>query len=293
MNEITESPDPFDSKKTLVFRSMSTVASKHYLNSSAGAQKNISVYLGTSIDYTKNPGCHWKPKKQDDGSYRLQSQSTSGENTYLDSSAGAAKSESVYLANQSAGKGSYWIPTRLPDDCYSLKSKNRSDTKHFLDSNASASKENSVYLVENTESIGTHWKVGVDYYIDTEVEDIIHEVYPQAVVSIYEEESYGTLDYDLLHGIWKDSKVGDYKWSHHKFGFDDFAVCLKAAVSKYSYKLPTDKGCLCGIMWGRNKLGNIHAFNFTIDPFRNLILFDPEFGQQIGHDEYVPYFCML
>ena len=79
-----------------------------------------------------------------------------------------------------------------------------------------------------------------------------------------------------------------------KFDCDDFAVCMKGEVSKYSYNQtrPTDMGSLCGIMWGRN--GTIdHAFNFTIDPFLNLILFEPRNGQQIDHDEYVPYLCVV
>ena len=69
----------------------------------------------------------------------------------------------------------------VPDnDCFSLQS------VHFMDSNPTASKEDSVYLADGSEPIGTHWKVGVDYYNDTEVEDIIHKVCPSAVVNKYE-----------------------------------------------------------------------------------------------------------
>ena len=66
-------------------------------------------------------------------------------------------------------ESSYWMPTKLSDDdCFSLQS------IEFLDfSNPTASKENSVYLSDGSEVIGTHWKVGVDYYRNTEVQDIM------------------------------------------------------------------------------------------------------------------------
>ena len=162
---------------------------------------------------------------------------------------------------------------------------------------ASNTREDSVYLVENSDPIGTHWTVGVDYYTGTEVERIIHGVYPGVVINFYQSDlNYGSLqlDYNLLYDIWDISKLGDYRWTQHKFDCDDFAVCLKGEVSKYSYnqRLPDDKGSLCGIMWERNARG-AHAFNFTIDPFENLILFEPQNGQQIAHAEYTPYFCIV
>ena len=77
---------------------------------------------------------------------------------------------------------------------------------------------------------------------------------------------------------------------------DAFAVCLKAEVAKYSYKqkFPGEWGCLCGIMWGIDSQKVIAAFNFTIDPFRNLILFDPVKGEKIDHAKYPSLdFCVL
>ena len=287
---------PFDTNKTLVFKSMAKPeASKHYLNSSPGASKAESVYLSDSIDFTRNPGCHWKHVQQSDGTYRLLTYPWSEKSKcFLDASLVAPADESVYLADSSAGRGSYWIPNKVSDDdTFSLNS------IHYMDSNPTASKENSVYLTDSSEPIGTHWKVGVDYYNDTEVEDIIHEVYPSAVVNKYEAgELYGSLDVNLLYGIWKDARVGDHKFKHWKFNLDDYALCLKAAVANYSYnqKLPNNYGSLCGIIWGRYEAhgtSRIHAFNFTIDPFKNPIFFDPEIGKQIDLGEYVPYFCML
>ena len=47
-------------------------------------------------------------------------------------------------------------------------------------------------------------------------------------------------------------------------------------------------------MWGIDRQEIVAAFNFTIDPFRNLILFDPVKGEQIDHVKYPSLdFCML
>ena len=287
---------PFDSGKTLVFKSISTSGSKRYLNSSPGVARPRSVFLGDSIDFSTHPGCHWESIKLDDGSYRFKSVSISSDRRYLDSSSAAPKQGSVFLKDGSAGGGSHWTPTQLSDGSYSLQTQTPSGPKRFMNSNpASNTREDSIYLVQNSDPIGTHWMVGVDYYTGAEVERIVHGVYAGVAINFYQSDpKYGSLVYDLLHSIWNDSNVGDYQWTQHKFDCDDFAICLKGAVSKYSYnqRLPDDKGSLCGIMWGRNARG-AHAFNFTIDPFENLILFEPQNGQQIAHDQFTPYFCIV
>ena len=119
-------------------------------------------------------------------------------------------------------------------------------------------------------------------------------VYPSVPISTYETNAkYGSLEYDRLHSIWKDTQLGDNQITPHA---NDFAVCLKAEVYKRSSKSdspwPHDKGSLCGIMWG--SIGDkMCALNFTIDNFENLILFDPQDGQKIANIEFTPTFCMV
>ena len=36
-----------------------------------------------------------------------------------------------------------------------------------------------------------------------------------------------------------------------------------------------------------------YAFNFTVDAFGSLILFDPAYGTQIPFEKWNPYFCMM
>ena len=288
---------PFDSGKTLVFKAMSTAGSKRYLDSNPNEPEMTSVYLISSMDFNAHSGTHWECNRQSDGSYRLRTLSTQeGSNRrILDSSSRVAKNQSTYLAPDSAGRGSHWTPTLLADGSYSLQSQTPSGPNRFMCADPTAYIEDSVYQVDNNDSIGTHWMVGVDYYTRTEVSRIIQDVYPGVAINFYQsDENYGSLDYDLLRGIWNDSGLRDYRWTAEKFDCDDFAVCMKAAVSKYSYNQsrPADKGSLCGIMWGRNREG-AHAYNFTIDPFGNLILLEPQNGQQIAHNEYDPYFCMV
>ena len=91
--------------------------------------------------------------------------------------------------------------------------------------------------------------------------------------------------------------MGDIVRKALKFDNNDFAVRFKAEVGKYSYNIrypDFDMVSLCGIMWGITAARVSVAFNFTIDPFRNLILFDPVHGEQIPHDRYTSLeFCML
>ena len=137
--------------------------------------------------------------------------------------------------------------------------------------------------------------VGVDHFTGQEVENVIHGIYPGVAITYYKSDPhFGTLDYNLLRGIWDRSGLGSYQWKEHKFDCDDFAVIMKGEVAKYSYNQskPDDKGSLCGIMWGRNARGH-HAYNFTIDPFGELILFEPQNGQTIAQNEYTPYFCLV
>ena len=207
---------------------MSTSGSKCYLNSSGGAEKSESVYLSNSIDYNENHGCHWKRTQLDDGSFRFESQTPSGNKRLLDSSAAAPRNESVYLEDDSAGMGSHWTYTLLPDGSYSLESQTPSGPKRFMDSDPTGSKENSVYLAENTNPIGTHWMIGVDYFTVVEIHAAIFSTYPTVTIQMFMSGHYhGSLDYDLLHRIWSNSNLGRLQPTLHKFDSEDFAVCMK------------------------------------------------------------------
>ena len=298
------SHDPFQNGRSLVFKTISDAGTKRYLNSSAAASKATSVYMDDGIDFAQHRGCHWICKKDDgDTAYRFQSWSTSASEYYLDASAAASKDESVYIASH-AGAGSYWVPSLQSSSSYIFTSQTPSGNKNILTCNPRASKEDSVYLSDpndpHVHPIQKLWIVGVDYYYKKDVEDIIHGVYPEATISSYrylgDVVGYGSMDFDTLSGIWKASKLGEYQETLMKFDKDAFAVCLKAEVAKYAYKqsFPGFWCLLCGIMWGIDSQGVVAAFNFTIDPFRNLIFFNPLNGEQIDHTKYLSLdFCML
>ena len=76
---------------------------------------------------------------------------------------------------------------------------------------------------------------GVDNITHHEVGRIVENVYPSLNINKFNADSlYGTLDYHLLKTIWDSSTLGDYDYKLHKFDCDDFAVCMKDAVSKYT-----------------------------------------------------------
>lgn len=296
------SNDPFQDGKSLVFKTLSTSGTKHYLNSSPAAPKATSVYMSDSIGFARFPGCHWICKTGHADTYRFVSWSKSAKERYLDSSAATSRDESVYIGSSESGQGSYWLPSLQPNGTYILTSQTPSGPKNILTSDPPASKEDSVYLSEpkdpHVSLINKQWMVGVDYYPTKDVENIIHGVYPGATISSYLKDlgAYGSMDINTLSSIWKNSKLGEYQETTMKFDKDAFAACLKAEVAKYAYKqsFPEDWCCLCGIMWGIDSQGVVAAFNFIIDPFRNLILFDPVKGEQIDHAKYPSLdFCVL
>lgn len=133
-------------------------------------------------------------------------------------------------------------------------------------------------------------------YTATEIREIINKTWPHLTVAFYEADlHYMPMDMQQLHSVWVNSKLGNFNWTKEKFDCDDFAVCLKAEMAKYSYSQQAAGGrggSLCGIMWGA-KSNAAHAFNFTIDPLKNVILFEPQNGKEIGKDDWNPYFCML
>lgn len=283
---------PFDSGKALMFKSKSTAGSKRYLNGDPSQPSATTVFLKDFLE--SDDACYWECNKQTDGTYRLKIQSTE-DKCYLDSSAVNPTDQSVYLSNVNAGGGSYWTPTQLSDGAYSMKSHTTSGPKCFMSADPSAALEASVYLVDECSSAATQWQVGMALFTSTEVENIICKKYPDLSIKFYQADpTYGSLEYCLLLDIWKEAGLSPYQFSKDKFDSDDYAICLKAEVAKYSYnKSSLSKGLLCGIMWGKNNQGAQHAFNFTIDPFGQLILFEPQNGQQISHNEYTPYFCMV
>ena len=285
---------PFKTGNGIVFQAVvSTSDENYYLDSDINAAKPYSVYLSESV---VSIGCYWEILALSNGTIHLRTaaRGPGPVQRLLDSSAAASKSESVYLANYDAGAGAQWLPTLLPDGSYSFKSNTPSGPECYMYADPPAGADDQVYLVKTSESINSHWIVLVTHYTGESVQSIISAAYPSVPISSYETNSkYGSLDYDRLLSIWKDTQLGDNQITPNA---GDFAVCLKAEVYKQSYNSdspwPDDKSGLCGIMWGSIE-GKTRALNFIIDPFGNLILFDPQNGQKIATTEFTPTFCMV
>ena len=243
------------------------------------------------ISETKSIGSYWDVIVLSNHRIRLRAVSPRTNERFLDSSGGAPRNTQVYLWDQTSGGGSHWLPYRFPGGDYSFKCDTPSGKGRYLCADPTASKENSVYLAETAD---THWSILLTHYTGDSVQSIISAVYPSVPISSCEPSAtYGSLEYDRLHSIWKDTQLGDNQITPRA---SDFAVCLKAEVYKHSYDSdsprPNDKGSLCGIMWGSIG-GKMCALNFSIDPFQNLILFDSQNGQKIATDKFTPNFCMV
>ena len=270
---------PFEVAHTISFVTLSKTSAKRYLNCSPGAavhDLSISVYLTDVLDFKRTPGCFWTIINI---SYavRFQTESKSSDRRILDSSSGQPKDRRVYMAGKSAGDGSHWNTPVLPDASFSLESHTPGSNKYLI-GDPSAIKKESVYTVENTDDIGAHWRVIVSSYTGEKIERIIRAVYPSVPIDSCEANAiYGSMYYDRLHTIWSDG---------------DYAVQLKEKVSQVPnhYNLPDVRGYLCGIMSG-TIANEASTINFTIDQSVNLILFDPQNGQQIANDTFTPTSC--
>ena len=289
---------PFDSGKTLVFKSMSPGA-RCYLDGWPDQEK-VTVYLSQSLDFATNLGCHWEAKKIADGIYTFKTLSACdnkpcyladlGPSTIVGGDPSLIGNPT--LSDDATKTNCHWRANKLDDGGYSFQCLL---THRYLNSNPeSEDYKHTVSFAISTAFPGTHWKVGVDSYIGSEIKAIINKIYPDLNVAFYlADMNYMAMDMDRMHKIWVGSRLGDYKWTKEKFDCDDFSVCMKAQVAKYSYNQLVGKGgCLCGIMWGSTDK-SAHAFNFTIDPFQNLLLFEPQNGQEIGTHAWNPYFCLI
>ena len=130
-----------------------------------------------------------------------------------------------------------------------------------------------------------------------QVYEILREKYPNATSSIYRADtSYSPMDYAKMQSIWRSSNLEKYRWKEEKFDCDDFAVCFKATVAQWCYhNIPDQEAYLCGVMFAtsNNWRKEGHAFNFTLDANKTVILFEPQNGSMIQPNEYNPYFCMF
>ena len=65
-----------------------------------------------------------------------------------------------------------------------------------------------------------------------EIGRIVENAYPSLNINRFKAVSLWN---HLLKTLWDSSTLGDYDYRLHKFDCDDFAVCMKDAVSKYSH----------------------------------------------------------
>ena len=279
---------PFDSGKTLVFKAFaSKPGDRCYLD--AWPLARTTVYLSKSLDFVTNMGCHWEVKRVADGAYTLKTMSAGNDKPcYLSSGSGTPD-----LSNNPGDVNCHWRFSQLMNGSYTLQSVS---TNRYLDSRPEDGK---VFFQHPAAAVTIgSWEVGVDFYTGQEVKNIINQTYPSLKVQYYADLHYMALDMEDLRGIWDESKLdqskwNSYRWKHERFDCDDFAVCLKAQVAKYSYNQSVGKGgSLCGIIWGENN-SSAHAFNFTVDRFGKLILFEPQTGCTIDTNAWSPYFCMV
>ena len=207
-----------------------------YLDSSPTAGKSTSVYLSSNRDFKTHPGCYWEITTIGQSKLRLKTIATGSDRRYLDSSGAASRADSVYLKNQTAGGGSYWLVTWSEDyNGYTFKCDTPSGTKRYLCADPLGSKEESVFLyLEGTPTpYATNWQILFTHCTGESVQSIICAVYPSISVSSCElNATYGSLKYDHLHSIWKDTQLGVNQITPHA---NDLTVCLKAEVYKHSY----------------------------------------------------------
>ena len=280
---------PFKRGNGIVLQTFEYILTGLYLDSNPSNENSQSVYLSA----IKGQGCYWDVVVLPNHRIRLRRVASTNKEIFLNSNGAFPTSNSVYLSDQTAGNGSHWSPTRRSGGDYWFKSNTSSGKNRYLCGNRDHRKDNSVYLVETNTPENTRWNILLTHYAGESVQSIISAVYPSVPISSCEQNgTYGSLEYDRLHSIWKDMQSSNDQTTPIA---NDFAVCLKAEVYKHSYDSdspwPNDKGSLCGIMWGSIG-GKMCALNFTIDPFQNLILFDSQNGQKIATDKFTPTFCM-
>ena len=289
---------PFKTGNGLILESTIYTPETWYLEAFPTAGRSLSVSLSHN-GLGLRPGVYWEVTALLNNRISLRTVDKSTARRYLDSSGAASPKDSVYLDENSKGSGSHWVPTQghwtpTKVHAYTFRSDTPSGVNRFLDGSPRDDPNIKVTLVESAELQSTEWRILLTHCTGETVQSIISATYPSVPISSFEPKAtYGSLEYDRLHSIWKNTELGNNQIMPHP---NDFAVCLKTEIYKHSNNpdspWPNDKGSLCGIMWGSIG-GKMCAVNFTIDPFLKLILFDPQNGQEIATDKYTPTLCMV
>ena len=235
-------------------RSMSS-GSKRYLDSWPTAPKNSdTVYLSESTEADKRIGTHWIPLKLGDGTYALQSKSTSGPKIYLDSWPTSSDiKETVYLSDSTdPGKriGTHWM---VGVDWYTGREVQDILSVNYPEVNIQLYKADAKYRAMEYHVLKTIWdNSGLD---DFE----------------WKREKFDCDDFAICY------KAEVAKWCYRtEASIPDACLC----------------GIIWGKRTTPAGQQEGHAFNFSVDPFGKLILIEPQTGNTIPTDEWTPTFCM-
>ncbi|KAI0324242.1 Moa, A lectin from the mushroom marasmius Oreades in complex with the trisaccharide Galgalglcnac [Cubamyces sp. BRFM 1775] len=105
---------------------------------------------------------------------------------------------------------------------------------------------------------------------------------------------YLVLNRKQLQEIWPKTGLTSKDYRPEIFDCDDFAFAYKAEVAKWGKNAFKVDGfaILCGIMYGSNERGNVHAYNWMVDPrdHYQVIYFEPQDGTFKYNPGYKAFF---
>lgn len=174
---------------------------------------------------------------------------------------------------------------------------------HFLDGRAAGATGPVVYLTSRDPKLDAQpyllWEITSAFTTEVSQTDVGKAFQKEwlggkITNQVYADRTYVGLSSHEAVGIWKESQVGNFKWTKESFDCDDFSYVYKGAVSKHVYQRKKNLPYAVGIIFGRNSKGG-HAVNVFLDELGNVKILEPQNGKIVdGKDwEYDPYFVLM
>lgn len=158
--------------------------------------------------------------------------------------------------------------------------------------------DDKLYMSNENNNNKSLWKISFYIITSDSLENIIRNYYTRTTFDLFSvDKKYHLLTIDEVNKVYIDSNLNtQYRYKSEKFDCDDFAICLKAEVSKWMYtKDLTSKdgseitaGAAFGIIFGENTEGR-HAYNFFITPNLEIKIIEPQNGSYILLNKYRPF----
>lgn len=194
------------------------------------------------------------------------------QNTLLD-----GDGTSVSLSTGSDPNGTRWKanPTSTAN-CYTIENLDNGDNKYLAYQNGVVCMTNT-----STDSNGTCWRIGYVYLTQQQVASSVQKAFSKTVTRASTSQ-LRSMDSTTTTQIWIDNNTKNQPNNQGKFGSSAFSDLFQNSVNQFINNDTSKYAAAFGGLYAVNSKGTTNAFNFFINPYLQLVMFDPVSGSQVS-----------